>query len=182
MHTRISPNTHIHPSGEPPNTAPSSPAPLRTGQNSHSKKNIHHSPMSNSHTSTNSCGECTTPASYHTAPRCPMRGQFTSNGHIASKCPTMSGLRQDRHNRALQLLLSLMERHNVGRWETITANFGSKPIKHSHPSHASIPPLNVTPLTPPTCPPVWLLLTKASRPTPSPHALPSYMPSYSPPR
>jgi hypothetical protein len=30
---------------------------------------------------------------------------------------------------ALQLLLSLLERHNGGRWETITADFGNIPIK-----------------------------------------------------
>jgi hypothetical protein len=48
---------------------------------------------------------------------CPMCGQFTSNGHMADNCPTMSGLRQDRHSSALQLFLSLMERHNGGRWK-----------------------------------------------------------------
>jgi hypothetical protein len=47
--------------------------------------------------------------------RCPMCGQFTSNGHMAGNCPNMYGLRQDRHNNALQLLLSLLERHNGGR-------------------------------------------------------------------
>jgi hypothetical protein len=57
--------------------------------------------------------------------RCPMCGQFTSNGHMAGNCPTMSGLRHDRHNNALQLLLSLLKRHNGGRWETITADFGN---------------------------------------------------------
>jgi hypothetical protein len=41
----------------------------------------------------------------------------------------MYGLRQDRHNSALHLLLSLIERHNGGRWETITADFGKKPMK-----------------------------------------------------
>jgi hypothetical protein len=41
----------------------------------------------------------------------------------------MSGLRHDRHNNALQLILSLMERHNGGRWETIMADFDDKPIK-----------------------------------------------------
>jgi hypothetical protein len=61
--------------------------------------------------------------------RCPMCGQFTNNGHMAGISPTMSGLRQDRHNSALQLPLSLLERHNGGRWETITADFGIKPIK-----------------------------------------------------
>jgi ribonuclease HI len=33
--------------------------------------------------------------------RCPMCGQFTSNGHMAGNCPTKSCLRQDRHNNAL---------------------------------------------------------------------------------
>jgi hypothetical protein len=61
--------------------------------------------------------------------RCPMCGQCTSNGNMAGKCPTMFGLREDRHNNALQLLLSLMECHNGGRWETITADFGNKHIK-----------------------------------------------------
>jgi hypothetical protein len=58
-----------------------------------------------------------------------MCGQFTNNGHMADNCPSMSGLRQDRHNIALQLPLTLMERHNGGRWETITADFGNKPTK-----------------------------------------------------
>jgi hypothetical protein len=60
---------------------------------------------------------------------CPICGQFTSNGHMAGNGPTMSAMRQDRHNSALQLLLSLMKRDNGGRWETITADFGNKPIK-----------------------------------------------------
>jgi hypothetical protein len=63
-----------------------------------------------------------------------MCGQCTSNGHMAGNCPTMCGLRRDRHNSTLQLLLSLVERHNGGRWETITADFGNKP-PHSHPPH-----------------------------------------------
>jgi hypothetical protein len=46
--------------------------------------------------------------------RCPMCGQFTSNGHMAGNRPTMPGLRQDRHNSTLQLLFSRMERHNGG--------------------------------------------------------------------
>jgi hypothetical protein len=57
-----------------------------------------------------------------------MRGQFTSNGYMAGKCPTMSGLTHDRGNNALQLLLSLTERHHGGRLETITADFGNKSI------------------------------------------------------
>jgi hypothetical protein len=36
---------------------------------------------------------------------------------MAGTCPTMYGLRQYRHNSALQLLLSLMEHHNGGRWD-----------------------------------------------------------------
>jgi hypothetical protein len=95
--------------------------------------------------------------------RCPMCGQFTSNGHMAGNYPTMSGLRQDRHNSALQLLLPLLERHNGGRSETITtsrADFGNKPIK------TFTPLLTVTSLIPPTCPPALLPHTKVSRPTP----------------
>jgi hypothetical protein len=72
--------------------------------------------------------------------RCPMCGQFTSNGHMAGNCPTMSGLRQDRHNNAPQLLISLLERHNAGRWDTITADSGNKPIKSfATPTPAHIP-------------------------------------------
>jgi hypothetical protein len=52
----------------------------------------------------------------HNPNRCPMCGQFTSNGHMAGNYLTMSGLRKNRHNNALQLLLSLMERQNRGRW------------------------------------------------------------------
>jgi hypothetical protein len=87
--------------------------------------------------------------------RCPICGQFTSNDHMAGNCPTMSGLRQDRHNSALQLLLSLLERHNGGRWGTITADFGNKPIKSftstkpiynpldCHPSHFTHMPIRL---------------------------------------
>jgi hypothetical protein len=50
---------------------------------------------------------------------------------------SMPGLRHDRHNIAPQLLLSLLERHNGGRWETITIDFGNKPIK-SFASHTII--------------------------------------------
>jgi hypothetical protein len=57
-----------------------------------------------------------------------MCGMFTNYGHMAGNCPTMSGLRENRHNSALQLLFSLKERHNGGRYETITADFGNKPI------------------------------------------------------
>jgi hypothetical protein len=60
---------------------------------------------------------------------CLMCGQFTSNGHMAGNCPSMSGLRHDRHNSALHLLLSFLERHNGGRRETITADFGNKSIE-----------------------------------------------------
>jgi hypothetical protein len=59
--------------------------------------------------------------------RCPMCGQFTSNGHMAGNYPSMSGLRQDRHSNAMQLLLSFLEHHNGGRWGTITSDFGENP-------------------------------------------------------
>jgi hypothetical protein len=61
--------------------------------------------------------------------RYPMCGQFTSNGQLASKCPSVSGLGQNRHNCALQLLLSVLERHNGGRRETVNADFDNKPDK-----------------------------------------------------
>ena len=77
--------------------------------------------------------------------RCPMCGQFTSNGHMAGNCPSMSDLRQDSHNNALQLLLSLMERHNGGRWETITADFGNKPIKSFTRTSPTYTPLDCHP-------------------------------------
>jgi hypothetical protein len=32
--------------------------------------------------------------------KCPMCGQFTSNGRMACTCPSMSGRWQDRHNSA----------------------------------------------------------------------------------
>jgi hypothetical protein len=57
--------------------------------------------------------------------RCPMCEQFTSNGHMASNWPSSSSLRHDRHNNALQMLLSLLERHNGGELKTITAVFTS---------------------------------------------------------
>jgi hypothetical protein len=41
----------------------------------------------------------------------------------------MLGLRQDRRNTALQLRLILLVHSNGGRWETITADFGNKPVK-----------------------------------------------------
>jgi hypothetical protein len=40
----------------------------------------------------------------------------------------MSGLGEDMHSNALQLLFSLLERHNGGRWENIIADFGNKLI------------------------------------------------------
>jgi hypothetical protein len=61
--------------------------------------------------------------------KCPMCGQFISYGHMASNYPSMSGLRQDRHSRALHFLLNLLEQSNGGRWEAITSYFGNKPIK-----------------------------------------------------
>jgi hypothetical protein len=70
-----------------------------------------------------------------------MCGQFTSNGHMAGNCPSMSGLQQDRTTTLYNYLLSLLERHNGGRWEAITADFANKPIK----SFASPIPIN-TPL------------------------------------
>jgi hypothetical protein len=83
-----------------------------------------------------------------------MCDQFTNNGHMAGFCPTMSGLKQDRHNSALQLFLAVMERHYGGRWDTITADFGNKPIKSSASPTPIYIPLAVTPLTPLTCSPV----------------------------
>jgi hypothetical protein len=35
----------------------------------------------------------------------------------------------DRHNSALQLLLTQLEQSKEGRWETITSDFGNKHIK-----------------------------------------------------
>jgi hypothetical protein len=66
---------------------------------------------------------------WNKALKCPVCGQFMSNGHMAGICPSMSGLRQDRHNNALQHLPTLLEQSNGVRWETITADFGNKPIK-----------------------------------------------------
>jgi hypothetical protein len=54
---------------------------------------------------------------------------FTNNGHMAGKCPSMSGLWQDQDNNGLQLLLSLPERHNGGRWETLTVDRGQIEIE-----------------------------------------------------
>jgi hypothetical protein len=48
---------------------------------------------------------------------------------MAKNCPSISGLKQDQHSNALQLLLFLLERHNGGRWETITVDFTNKSIK-----------------------------------------------------
>jgi hypothetical protein len=63
--------------------------------------------------------------------RSPMCGVLSNNGHMAGNCPAMSGLiMHDRHNIPLQLLLSLMEHHNGGRWETITADFSDKLLKY----------------------------------------------------
>jgi hypothetical protein len=70
----------------------------------------------------------------------PISGQFISNGHMAGNCPSMSGLRQECHNNALQLLLTLLEHSKGGRWKTITADFGSKPSK-SFTSHTFSVPL-----------------------------------------
>jgi hypothetical protein len=59
-----------------------------------------------------------------------MCGLFIGNGDMACSLPSiMLGLRQDRHNSALQHLLSQPEQTNGGRLETNTADFGSKPIK-----------------------------------------------------
>jgi hypothetical protein len=41
----------------------------------------------------------------------------------------MSGIGHDRLNYALQLLLSLLEHHNGGRWEPITDDLGNQPVK-----------------------------------------------------
>jgi hypothetical protein len=86
--------------------------------------------------------------------RCPKCGQFTGNAKMASNCLSMSGFRPDRHNTALQLLLSLVERHNGGRWETITADFGDVLIKSFTATTLIHNPLDYHPLTPPTCQPV----------------------------
>jgi hypothetical protein len=60
----------------------------------------------------------------------PMCGLFIGNGHMACSLPSiMSGPRQDRHNSALQHLLSQPEQTNGGRWETIAADSGNRPIK-----------------------------------------------------
>jgi hypothetical protein len=48
---------------------------------------------------------------------------------MAGNRPSVSGLRHDRHSSALQLLLSLLERHNGGWWETTTPDFGNNPLK-----------------------------------------------------
>jgi hypothetical protein len=85
--------------------------------------------------------------SHNLTMRCPVCGQFTSNGHMARNCPSISGLIHDRRNSALQLLLSLMERHNGGRWETITADFGNKPIKSFTSTTPIHNPLDCHPLT-----------------------------------
>jgi hypothetical protein len=58
-----------------------------------------------------------------------MCGQFISNGYVPGNCPSMSCLRQDRHNGTIQLLRTLLQQSNEGRWETITAGFNSKPIQ-----------------------------------------------------
>jgi hypothetical protein len=131
MRTHTTPNTPIRRSHKPPNMVPSSPAPRRTGQTS---------PSTKKHTSLTNVQfthkqefmwrvHNTRLLSHNPTLRYPMLGQFANNNHMAVNCLSMSGVRQDRHNSAIQLLLSLMEHHNGGRWKTITANFGNKPIK-----------------------------------------------------
>jgi hypothetical protein len=56
----------------------------------------------------------------------------------------MSILRHDRHKSALQLLRSLTERNNGGRWETITVDFDNKPIKSSTSATLIHTPLTAT--------------------------------------
>jgi hypothetical protein len=96
------------------------------------------------------------PATLHYI-RCPMCGQFTSNGHMASNSSSKSGLRQDHCNSALQILISVLERHNGGRWDTISADFGSKPINYlTPPLSTQGPRLTVThPRYRLICPPAW---------------------------
>jgi hypothetical protein len=61
----------------------------------------------------------------------PMCGQFINNGDMAGNFPSMTARRQDRHSSALQLMLSLLNQSNGGRWETITTDFANKPSKQT---------------------------------------------------
>jgi hypothetical protein len=130
-HTNKASSTPIPPFQTPPNTAPYEPKPPPTGRISHSTPNTPPSPTFSLHTNNSSCWEVHNSRllAHNPTLRCPMYGQFTSNGPMVGNSPSMSRLRQDMHNNALLMLLSLLERHNGGRWETITADFGNKPIK-----------------------------------------------------
>jgi hypothetical protein len=125
--------------------APSLPAPPQTEQISRSTKTAPPSPIFNSQhiNMLNLCGGVhNTHLMLHSPnPHCPMCGQLTYNTHMACNCPSMSGIGQDRHNNALQLLLSLLERHNGGRWEPSQRTLVTNPTNLSAPPLSSPPPL-----------------------------------------
>jgi hypothetical protein len=75
-------------------------------------------------------------------------GQFTSNEHMAGNCPSMLGLRQDRHNDALQLLLS----HETQYWPTLVTS----PSNNSPLPLSSTPPMTTILLTMLTCLPTLI--------------------------
>jgi hypothetical protein len=95
--------THLHHLLEPLNTEPFSPAPPPTGRGSYfTKKYTSLFNIQFTHIQEFMWGLHNTRfLTCNPSPRCPMRGQFTSNGHMAYKCPSMSGLRHDRHDTAL---------------------------------------------------------------------------------
>jgi hypothetical protein len=154
-HTHTSPATHIHPSHKPPNTAPSLPAPPAGRGGVFLPQTTHITHPCPIHTQARiHVGIAQHPPPLTQPPmRYPMCGQFTSSGLMAGNCPSMSGLKHDRHNNALHLHRSLLERHNGGRWETTTSDFNNKPIKSFTSPTLIHTPLDFHPLTPFTCPP-----------------------------
>jgi hypothetical protein len=65
--------------------------------------------------------------------RCPLCGEFLRNSYMTGNCFTMASLRQDRHNIALQILISLLETSDGGRGDVIYSHFGNKTIKQFTP-------------------------------------------------
>ena len=95
--------------------------------------------------------------SKHTPFHCPNCGTYLSNGHLAGncqRCPVLSGLRTDRHNSTLRMLLEALTTFQGGRWPLVAADCGTKPVrqfpKGNHEVDCTTPALPFQPATDPS--------------------------------
>ena len=78
---------------------------------------------------------------------CGYFGAYLSNSHMARNCPSMSDLRQRKHNSTATLLFDLLNKHTKGTWITVAKDTGRHP-PHNFDQGACLPELREVPNPP----------------------------------